>query len=77
LPSRYDFDCKFIKKPSIVKAKFKNIIALTDEIDLVLKHDVANPQKTFIPHTDNEGKQYIAILSPEGFEYAKRTQNLS
>ena len=70
LPSKYKFDSRFTKKPSVVKSKLKNTIPLSNEIDLVLKHDVANPKATFIPHTDNEGKKYIAIRSDEGFKYA-------
>lgn len=71
LPAKYKFDSKFTKKPNVVKDKFKNTIKLSNEIDLVIKHDVANPKKTFIPYQDNEGNEYIGILSPEGFKYAQ------
>ena len=71
LPTKYKFDHSFTKKPNVVKDKFKNTIKLSSEIDLVIKHDVANPKKTFVPYKDDEGNEYIAILSPEGFEYAQ------
>lgn len=74
LPSKYKFDSSFTKKPNVVKDKFKNTIKLSHEIDLVIKHDVANPRKTFVPYSDIEGKKYIAILSEEGFQYAQKQQ---
>lgn len=75
LPTKYKFDSKFTKKPDAVKDQFKNIIKLSNEIDLVIKHDVANPKKTFVPYKDDEGNKYIAILSPEGFEYAQNSNS--
>ena len=74
LPAKYKFDSIFTKKPNVVKAKFKNTIKLSNEIDLVIKHDVANPKKTFVPYKDDEGNEYIGILSPEGFKYAQNQQ---
>lgn len=74
LPSKYKFDSKFTKKPKIVKDKFKNTIKLSEEIDLVIKHDVANPKRTFIPYKDDEGRKYIAIQSDDGYEYAENQQ---
>lgn len=73
LPIKYKFDCKFTKKPNVVKDKFKNTIKLTNEIDLIIKHDVANPKKTFVPFEQN-GNEYIGILSSEGFQYAQKQQ---
>lgn len=75
LPSDCNFDKKFSKAPKAVKAKFKNTIKLSDEIDLILKHDVPNPQRTFVPFENDQGEKYIAIKSEEGFEYARRQQN--
>jgi hypothetical protein len=73
LPSKYKFDSKFTKKPKVVRDKFKNTIALTTEIDLIIKHDVANPKKTFVPFT-HDGNEYIGILSSEGYQYAQKQQ---
>lgn len=74
LSEKYKFDKKFTKKPSFIKDKFKNTIKLSDEIDLVIKNDVANPRKTFKAHKDIEGKKYIMILSDEGYLYAKKQE---
>lgn len=74
LPSKYKFDSVFTKKPNVVKEKFKNTIKLSSEIDLVIKHDVANPKKMFVPYIDDEGKKYIAIQSEEGYQYAQNQQ---
>lgn len=73
LPKKDNFDNRFTKKPQVVNAKFKDTIKLSDEMDLILKHDVANPKRTFIPH-EEEGRKYIAILSDEGFLYAQKQQ---
>lgn len=74
LTSQYKFDCRFNKKPDIIKDKFKNILNLTPEIDLVIKHNVANIENTFVPYIDKENKRYIAIMSEDGYEYAKGCQ---
>lgn len=74
LPTKYKFDSIFTKKSNVIKDKFKNTIKLTNEIDLIIKHDVANPRKTFVPYTDGEGKKYLAIQSEEGFKYAQTQQ---
>ncbi len=73
LPEKYKFDNKFSKKPGVVKDRFKNTIKLSEEMDLIIKHDVANPKRTFKAYT-NEGRKYIAILSDEGYEYAQKQQ---
>ncbi|MCT4647630.1 MAG: nucleoid-associated protein [Carboxylicivirga sp.] len=73
LPEKYKFDNKFSKKPGVVKDRFKNTIKLSEEMDLIIKHDVANPKRTFKAYT-NEGRKYIAILSDEGYDYAQKQQ---
>jgi hypothetical protein len=73
LPEKYKFDNKFSKKPGVVKDKFKNTIKLSEEMDLIIKHDVANPKRTFKAY-ETEGRKYIAILSDEGFDYAQKQQ---
>lgn len=72
LPDKYKFDNRFTKKPKVVKDKFKNTITLSEEMDLIIKYDVANPKRTFKAQIDDEGRKYIAILSDEGFEYAQK-----
>ncbi len=73
LPEKYKFDNKFSKKPGVVKDRFKNTIKLSEEMDLIIKHDVANPKRTFKAY-ETEGRKYIAILSDEGFDYAQKQQ---
>lgn len=73
LPTKYKFDSTFVKKPKIVKDKFKNTISLSKEIDLVIKHDVANPKKTFVPF-EKDGNLYLGILSPEGYQFAGKIE---
>ncbi len=73
LPAKYKFDSKFTKKPKVVRDKFKNTIALTTEIDLIIKHDVANPKRTFVPFI-HDGNEYIGIQSSEGYQYAQKQQ---
>lgn len=73
LPEKYKFDNKFSKKPGVIKDKFKFTIKLSEEMDLIIKHDVANPKKTFKAY-ETDGRKYIAILSEEGFDYAQKQQ---
>lgn len=73
LPAQSKFDPIFTKVPKAVKDKLKNVINLSNELDLVIKHDVANVRRTFRPHEDDQGK-YIMIRSDEGFLYAQNQQ---
>lgn len=70
LPKKYEFDKKFTKSPKVVTKSFKKKLILTDEIDLVLKHDIANITKVFKPYKDVDG-EYIMIRSKEGYRYAQ------
>lgn len=49
------------------------MINLSGEIDLVLKHDIANIASTILPKEEG-GRKYIMIRSEEGYEYAFRQQ---
>jgi hypothetical protein len=69
LPEKYKFDQRFEKIPSEIHKRFKSTLNLTNEIDLIIKHDIANPEKTIKPHSDADGK-YIMIRSDVGYEYA-------
>jgi len=69
LPTKSGFDNKFTKQPNLIHKRFKNVLPLTNEIELVLKHDIANPKKTFKKHEDADGK-YIMIRSDKGYDYA-------
>jgi hypothetical protein len=76
LPRKCGFERRFNKTPKEIHKRFKDTIRLTGEIDLVIKHDVANPQKTFKPHEDADGK-YIMIRSEEGYDYANMVEHTS
>ena len=70
LPGKYKFDSRFDKTPSEIKLRFKKEIKLTDEIKLILEHNVATPKITFKKHSDADGK-YIMIKSDVGYAYAE------
>lgn len=78
LPEKHKFDSVFQKKTDVVRDKFKDVIKLTDEIELKIKQDIINIKRVIKPHTDGEGRQYVMILSPEGYKFAEglsRSQN--
>jgi len=70
LLQKYKFDQRFDKVPTEIHKRFKNTLHLTDEIDLILKHNVANPKKTFKAYEDADGK-YLMIRSDKGYQYAE------
>ena len=76
LPQQYDFDCRFQKVPSKIKAKLKNEIKLTDDIELVLKKDVPHLSRTIKAREEEDGAKYIMIRSVEGYEYAENLANI-
>lgn len=74
LPQTYKepFDERFeIVKEKITK-RLKNTIHLTDQIDLHLKQDIPNQEKTIIPFKRPDGVKFVMIKSPEGYEYFLR-----
>ena len=78
LPDKHKFDNTFQKTPRVVTDKFKDVIPLTNEIELKLKQDILNIERIIKPHEDRQGNRYIMILSTDGYQYAeglKRNQN--
>lgn len=75
LPEKDKFDSHFVKVPSVIKAKFKNIIRLTDEIDLHIKHDIVGMSRVIKAEEDDEGNKYIMIQSVDGYNYAQGLSN--
>jgi hypothetical protein len=75
LPQKNNFDCTFAKKPEVIKDKFKNNIKLTNELDLVIKYDIQDLERTIQAHLDDENNKYIMIRSDTGYDYAKRNEN--
>lgn len=76
LPRQHDFDSRFQKVPSKIKAKMKNEIKLTDDIGLVLKKEIPHLSRTIKPHEEEDGAKYIMILSEEGYKYAENLVNI-
>lgn len=76
LPQKYDFDSRFEKVPSKIKAKMKNEIKLTDDIGLVLKKNIPNLSNTIRPHEEEDGTRYIMILSEDGYKYAENLDKI-
>ena len=78
LPNKHKFDNTFPKTPRVVTDKFKDLIPLTNEIELKLKQDILNIERVIQPHRDEEKNEYIMILSADGYQYAlglSRNQN--
>ncbi|BBE16281.1 hypothetical protein AQPE_0418 [Aquipluma nitroreducens] len=74
LPQKYGFDVRFEKVPSVISKKTEKTLVLSEEIELVMKHDVANLRKTFKPYEDEDGK-YIMIQSEKGYNFAQKLRN--
>lgn len=75
LPAQHDFDSRFQKVPSKIKAKLKNEIKLTDDIELVLKHNIPNLSRTIKAHEEN-GEKFIMVRSEEGYKYAEQLETI-
>lgn len=69
-PDRYNFDKKFIKKPEVIKDKFKDSIVLTPDLELKIKQDIQGIENVISCGKDNGDKKYIKIYSEEGYNYA-------
>lgn len=65
------FDAVFTKVPEVIKDKVKNVIKLTEEIDLKIKHEIAGMQNVIIPAELDDGRKGVTIVSENGYEYAK------
>lgn len=76
LPGQHDFDSRFEKVPSKIRAKMKNEIKLTDDIELVLKNNIPNLSSTIKPHEEDDGTKYIMVQSEEGYKYAENLVNI-
>lgn len=76
LPERYNFDSRFQKVPSKIKAKLKKEIKLTDDIDLVLKKDIPYLSRTLKPYEEN-GEKYIMVRSEDGYRYAEKLTTIA
>lgn len=73
LKTKGTFDPVFTKDTSAVKDRIKGIHKLTDEMDLKVKSEIANPENFILPYETNERKG-ITIISELGFRFASQIQ---
>jgi hypothetical protein len=73
LAEKNKFDRRFIKDYSSLKGKkYKQIVKLSNEIELVVKDYVANLSEIMQAHYNEEtNEKYLMIKSDSGYEYAK------
>lgn len=74
LRTKGTFDPVFNKDTSAVKDRIRGIHKLTDEMDLKVKTEIANPENFILPY-DTNGRKGIAIISELGFKFAKQIQD--
>lgn len=71
LPEKQGFDSQFTIKPEVIKAKrVRNIVPLSEKIDLYIKEYVEDLQEIITPEIDN-GIKYIRIKTDTGYEAFK------
>ena len=61
------FDRQFELEPSVIRARIKKTIALSDNIELRINGEVADFRKKIVPASDELGK-YLKIYSDAGYE---------
>lgn len=73
LPDKGKFDKRFPKEPKLLKGKkYKQIISLTNEIELNIKDYVPNMSDILRPYKNDAGEKFIQIKTSEGYEYAEK-----
>jgi len=73
LPNRGDFDRRFTKNSLLLKGKkYKQIISLTNEINLTISDYIANMAEVLQAEENDAGEKFLKIKSNAGYEYAKR-----
>lgn len=70
LPTKRKFDPQFNIIKSEITARFKSNIALTPQIDLVIKEDI-DLEGTISAEQDIDGSKYVKIRSEAGYNYFK------
>ena len=69
------FDEQFIIKKSKIRTNFLKKIPLTDTIELHLKQDIDNIDRTIQYHQDDDGTKYVKIRSTSGYNFFKKRDN--
>lgn len=75
LPSRFGFDNRFNKVPTVIKSRFKQEYKLTDDIKLTLTNHIQNLGSTIKAYKDSEDNKYIMIKSEAGYKVANSIHN--
>lgn len=63
------FDRRFTIAKNKIKKRLKNVIKLTDQIDLQIKQDIPNLENTIIATLGEDGVKYVKIKSSVGYDY--------
>ncbi len=71
MPERHEIDKSFPIVKSQIKLRKKDVIALNDKIDLVLKDVIVNLKNIVMPHK-YEGEKYLLIKSEKGYHTFSR-----
>jgi hypothetical protein len=70
------FDNIFPKVKGILNKRMKKTIALTPEIDMIIKHDITNIDTTILG-VEYEGEKYLMIKTQAGYQYAPNKLTLN
>jgi hypothetical protein len=71
LPQQKKFDQLFNVENSVIKARYKNVIGLRDNLELLMKADVPNLASVIQPFKE-KGVKGIKIVTESGWEYFNR-----
>lgn len=74
LRSLNKFDATFTKVPSVITDRVKDLIKLTDELELKVKHNINGMENVIMKYEGNDGRKGITIISQNGYDYAKGLQ---
>ncbi len=73
LPKKHNFDTQFELSP--IKAKIKEIINLTKNLDLQITGEIENFPSTFTTGEETNGRKYLKIYSDKGYnEFNKKLE---
>ena len=65
------FDATFNKVPASITDKVKEVIKLTDELDLNIRHNFAGMENVILKAELDDGRKGITIVSSDGYDFAK------
>jgi hypothetical protein len=71
LPDKKDFDKQFNIQRDVIERKYKNVIELAPNLQLLMKADVANMETVIQPFND-KGVKGIKIITESGWEHFSR-----